>query len=690
MSIDLPINPEVVYFATTNYRQQKKVFGIQRKDRRQHMYILGKSGMGKSTLISNMVFQDMRNGDGLAVIDPHGDLVEHILTLVPRSRLRDIVYFDPSEDNWHIGFNILESKNERQRSLMTSSIMGIFTKIWSNVWSARMEYILTNSILALSETPNTTLLALPKLLTDKNYRSMIVGNIKDPVIKNFWINEYETWDDRYRKEAIAPIQNKVGQFLANKSIRNILGQSKSTINLLDIMDRKKIFLVNLSKGKIGEDSSALLGAMIVTKLQLAAMERVSQAEDDRKDFFLYVDEFQNFVNDSFANILSEARKYRLNLILAHQYIGQLESPANTKVRDAVFGNVGTLIIGRLGSPDAKFLEKEFSPDLEPEDFVALPNYNVYLKLLVNGVTTKPFSATTLPPIKIENVASQDLVNQAIKLSHYLYHKKSTEVEAEILAWSQQSDNLPKKNSEPPRNISTKIEDRRQADFEQIKQSASSLANIGLEFSSYNKNTETKTSIPSRFLQQKPIHSEKEEVFSASQTPEESRFGFLKTTPKPINIANSINEALVLAIKERKNHLMKPIYNQKPISQKSEFTKKPSDFISLRSLEGQNNNEVSPTTKNLGPTTKVRSKTFSNQNKDKQATEEKVNDLKAVIKKAYQSNQPESKHNKQALSIAKPVIEEESFITSNNRQPNRNVQGPSTSLLKKILEDEVEF
>lgn len=437
MSMELPNNREITYFAETNYRDTRKVFGIKRRDRRQHMYILGKSGTGKSVLISNLAYQDIKHGHGLAIVDPHGDLVEEILSSIPPERLGDVVYFNPSDPDYHIGFNVLEVKNDKQKHLIASGIMGIFTKIWANAWSSRMEYILNNSILALLDTPGTTLLGIPRLLVDKDYRQGIIKNIKDPVVRTFWVHEYESWQERYRSEAIAPIQNKVGQFLSTALVRNIVGQQKSTIDVSEIMDKGKIFLINLSKGRIGEDNSALLGGMMITKLQLAAMERVDILEDDRKDFYLYVDEFQNFVTESFASILSEARKYRLNLIVAHQYIAQLSEQDSTIVRDAVFGNVGTMIVFRVGAADADFIETEFMPEFTPEDFVSLPNYHIYLKLLVDGMTTRPFSSVTLAPIvKFQRDPAKEFI--IVQKSRELYHRPRAEVEEEISNWSMDS------------------------------------------------------------------------------------------------------------------------------------------------------------------------------------------------------------------------------------------------------------
>lgn len=425
--------PDTVYFARTDFRGKAKLFGIARKDRRQHMYVIGKTGTGKSALLHNFISQDIVNGEGLCVVDPHGELVEGVLKMIPKSRLNDVVYFNPADMDYHVGFNVLELPDPRYKHLVASGLMGIFTKIWSNVWSARMEYILNNAILALLDTPNTTLLGIPRLLVDKEYRQMIIGNLKDPVVKAFWINEYEEWQDKFRSEAIAPIQNKVGQFLSTALVRNVVGQAKSTLDIFKLMNEQKIFLVNVSKGRIGEDNSALLGAMLITKIQLSAMERVRIAEEDRRDFYLYVDEFQNFATDSFASVLSEARKYRLNLIIAHQYVGQLVTDVSTKVRDAVFGNTGTMIVFRVGAADAEWLENEFSPEFTIEDVVNLPNYHIYIKLMVNGVTVRPFSAATLAPFKSQEDAAG--VEAIIKMSRDKYARPREVIEKEINRWA---------------------------------------------------------------------------------------------------------------------------------------------------------------------------------------------------------------------------------------------------------------
>ena len=429
----VPLNKDLTYFAKTNFRGASQMFGIKRKDRRQHMYVLGKSGTGKSVLLENMIIQNIQNGEGVCVVDPHGELVEKILHSIPPDRVNDVIYFNPADTDYHIGFNVLQLDDPKYKHLVASGLMGIFTKIWANAWSSRMEYILNNAILALLDTPGTTLLGIPRLLVDKDYRQTIINNLKDPVVKAFWVHEYEAWRDQFRNEAIAPIQNKVGQFLSTSIVRNVVGQSKSTIDIFEIMNSGKIFLVNVSKGRIGEDNSALLGGMIITKLQLAAMERVRIPENERKDFYLFVDEFQNFVTDSFASILSEARKYRLCLTIAHQYIAQLVTDSSAAVRDAVFGNVGTMIVFRVGAADADFLEKEFEPEFTPENVVALPNYHIYLKLMVDGITSRPFSATTLPPIEIN--ADAHVGETIIEASRRLYTRPKEVVEDEINRWS---------------------------------------------------------------------------------------------------------------------------------------------------------------------------------------------------------------------------------------------------------------
>ncbi len=422
---------DITLFAKTNFRNKRVSFGIKRDDRRKHMYVIGKTGMGKTTLMENMIIQDIANGEGVAFVDPHGDSVEKVLNYIPPKRVNDVIYINPADMDYPLAFNILESVDPRYKHLVASGLMGVFTKIWANLWSARMEYILNNCILALLDSPGNTLLGISRMLVDKKYRKKIVDNIKDPMIKSFWTDEFANWNEKYRSEAIAPIQNKVGQFLSSGIIRNIVGQPKSTIDLRKAMDDKKIILMNLSKGRVGEDNSALLGAMIITKLQLAALSRVDVPESERHDFYLYVDEFQNFATESFATILSEARKYRLNLIVGHQYIGQLVQEKNTKVRDAVFGNVGTMVCFRVGAADAEFLEKEFFPTFTENDLVNIPKHTIILRLMINGVASDPFTAETLPPGTYPFTGNAEKV---IRISRERYANPVSEVENKITRW----------------------------------------------------------------------------------------------------------------------------------------------------------------------------------------------------------------------------------------------------------------
>lgn len=420
---------EVIPFASTNFRNQARKFGIKTDDRRRHVYVIGKTGMGKTTLIENMVMADIYAGHGVGLIDPHGDFAEHVIECIPSSRINDVVYFNPSDMDYPVGFNILESVDESHKHLIAAGLMGVFKKIWPDVWSARMEHIMNNCIMSLLDYPGSTLLGINRLLTNKSFRARVVASIKDPVVKSFWVEEYNVWEDKFRKEAIAAIQNKVGQFLSASIIRNMLAQVKSTINVREIMDSRKILVMNLAKGRIGEDNSRLLGGMLVTKIQLSAMERVDMPEKERQDFYLYVDEFQNFATPSFANILSEARKYRLNLIVAHQYIEQLDEEY---VRPAIFGNVGTIIAYRVGAKDAEFMENEFMPTFTIQDLVNLTKFQIYLKLMIDGVSSNPFSANTLPPYA--NITGN--AEKVIRVSRERYAVPRSIIEEKVIKWSE--------------------------------------------------------------------------------------------------------------------------------------------------------------------------------------------------------------------------------------------------------------
>ena len=416
-------NAKITILAQSNYRNTNNLFGIKEKDRGGHMYIVGKTGTGKSTLIENMVIADIMAGNGLALIDPHGDLADSILGHVPEGRVKDVIYFNPADIEYPIAFNPLETIHPDYHHLVASGLLSVFKKIWADFWGPRLEHILRNSILTLLAYQGSTLLDIPRLLTNKAFRLKVLVKITDPQLRDFWFQEYDNYSAWMRSSAISPILNKMGQFLSSVPLRNIVGQRENTFKLRKVMDEGKILIVNLAKGKIGEDNCALLGAMIVTRIQLAAMSRASLPESERKHFYLYVDEVHNFLTESFADILSEARKYGLCLILAHQYIEQLEK----EIRTAVFGNVGTIISFRVGAKDASYLSREFLSVFKESDIVNLPNHQVYMKLLIDGFTSKAFSAATLAPPEM-GVSYQ---NEIIAASRAKYNKPRRQVEADL-------------------------------------------------------------------------------------------------------------------------------------------------------------------------------------------------------------------------------------------------------------------
>src|SRR5438093_2821835 len=374
-----------------DFRDDRRLFGIKRADRRAHLYVIGKTGTGKSTLLENLARQDIECGRGLALLDPHGDLVERLLAAVPDQRKSDLLYCNVPDVANPVGFNPLENVAPYRRPLAASGLLEVFKKIWIDTWGPRLEHILRNALLALLDQPEATLAGVLRLLDDKTFRRSAMVHVANAAVRDFWLREYESYPARFRVEAIAPIQNKVGPFLTNPLLRNIVTQPKSAFELRRVMDEGKILLVNLAKGKIGEDVAALLGAMLVSKIGLAALSRTDVPEEERRDFFVYLDEFQSFTTLSLANMLSELRKYRVGMILAHQYLSQLD----LQIRDAILGNVGTMIAFRLGLTDAEILENEFRPELSVTDLIGLPNYHIYVKLMINGVASRVFSAETL-------------------------------------------------------------------------------------------------------------------------------------------------------------------------------------------------------------------------------------------------------------------------------------------------------
>ncbi len=401
-------------FAKTEFKNQSQIYGIRKEDRRRHMYAIGKSGTGKSTLLANMIINDLKHNEGLAVVDPHGDLIETVLNYIPRHRINDVIVLDPSDPQAVVKLNLFEGGSVVHRELIASGIVAIFQKMYANSWGPRLEYILRNALLTLLE-QNAKLEDVLRILTDDKYRAKIVDKMEDKVLKNFWEAEFNVMPERLRNEAISPILNKVGQFVTSPLIRNVVNTTNSSFDIEDVMNSGKILLVNVSQGKLGEDNSALLGAMIITKIQLAAMSRVYIPEEERRDFFLYIDEFQNFATNSFVKILSEARKYRLSLILANQYMAQIPD----EVKAAIFGNAGSMISFILGAQDADWMQKEFGNKYTQEDLVSLGRYQVVNKLMIHGQVSQPFPAYTLNLAASKNQSREKVLN----VSRERYAKK---------------------------------------------------------------------------------------------------------------------------------------------------------------------------------------------------------------------------------------------------------------------------
>lgn len=431
----IPLN-EMSVFGSTNYHNQNTRFGIKRIDRRRHLYVVGKSGTGKSKMLELLIASDIQAGKGVGVLDPHGDLVDNVLKYVPEHRKDDVIIFDPGDMEFPIAFNPLEQVPEEYRIRVTIGFVEIFKKLFGNNWTNRLEHVLRYTTLALLDSPNTTVLSILKMLSDKNYRQKIVANIQDSVVKNFWVNEFAGWSEKFDNEAIMPLLNKVGQFVSTSLIRNIVGQPENKVNIREIMDDQKILLMKISKGKLGEENCGLIGAMMITKMQQAAMQRADMPEEQRKDFYLYCDEFQYFATDTFAEILSEARKYRLNLTMAHQYMGQLSD----LVKTTVFGNVGSIINFRVGAEDAVSLEKEYTPKFMVRDIINLGVREMYIKMSIDGEIKDAFSARTIdvPPI------THDLSAEIRDLSRAKYCRPLSEVQEILRTWDENASAEPGK------------------------------------------------------------------------------------------------------------------------------------------------------------------------------------------------------------------------------------------------------
>ncbi len=473
--VDLPLvddaspDPDLTVLGEAVFRGERRKFGIRTDDRRRHMYVIGKTGMGKSVLLENMIRSDIEAGRGVAVIDPHGDLVDAALRSIPSNRTNDVILFDPADREFPISFNMLNCPNPEQHALVASGLMSIFKKLWPDAFSGRMEYILRNALLALIEAENNSMLGILRLFVDDVFRAKILERVTNHLVKSFWEDEYTSWSEKYRTEAIAAIQNKIGQLVSTPLIRNIVGQVTSTVDIRHAMDTGKIILMNLSKGKLGEDNAAFLGSMMVTKFQLDAMSRADIPESERRDFYLYVDEFQNFATESFATILSEARKYRLNLTMANQYVNQLliGEKNNTTLKDAIFGNVGSLLCFQIGSDDAEPLSEQFEEIVMPKDILSLPKYHAYIRLMIKGVPSKPFSVSTLPPPHVDD--DEKRVNVIRKLSRERYTERVTVVEDKIGKWLASS-----KTAKTQAKVAVKAKEKEEEELKKARKKGMSL------------------------------------------------------------------------------------------------------------------------------------------------------------------------------------------------------------------------
>lgn len=409
------VKQDINIVAETIYKNRPVKYGLWRTDRRRHMYVIGKTGTGKSTLLANMAINDLKHNEGLCVIDPHGDLVETLLDYIPKHRINDVIYFDPADQERTVQINLFEGENIAHRELIASGIISVFKKLYAYSWGPRLEYTLRNALLTLLKLEDAKLSDILDLLTDPKYRKKVLAQLDDPILLNFWNNEFNMMQDRQRQESIASILNKVGQFVSSPMIRSVVNTSRSSFSIENLMNEGKILLVNLSQGRLGEDNATLLGAMMITKIQLAAMNRVNMPEAKRRDFYLYVDEFQNFATESFNKILSEARKYRLNLILANQYIDQIPED----VRAAIFGNCGNIVSFVMGAGDADYFYREFAEKYSKEDLVSLDRYQIINKISIDNVLSSPFPAYTLPLAKSSNLNRE----KVMKVSRERYANK---------------------------------------------------------------------------------------------------------------------------------------------------------------------------------------------------------------------------------------------------------------------------
>jgi len=573
---------DLAIFARTNFRGLERVFGIKEIDRANHMYIVGKTGMGKTSLLQNMVIDDINKGRGVGVIDPHGDFVDTVMKYVPDERVDDVILFDPGDRENPVAFNLMENVDDDYKPILVSGLIAIFKKLWGESWGPRLEHILRYTFLALLYYPGSTFLSVPRMLTDESYRLEVLKKVKDPVVKDFWESEFQGYPERTRMEAIMPIQNKVGQFLASSTVRNIVGQPESAINIRKAMDDKKILLVKVSKGLIGEDNAALMGAMMITKIQLAAMSRADIPKDERMPFNLYVDEFQNFATESFVSILSEARKYSLNLHVANQYIEQMTD----EVRGAIFGNVGTLVTFRVGATDADHLAKEFVPTFTPDDLVNLEKWHIYLRETIDGISSPPFSATTLP-LPEETTDNQDKIRD---LSRTRFGTSRSAVEEEIEKLSNELDEIRKANEAIKKSAKGKgksPQEIKEMTEEEKKKSSQLLQKL----QKFQKLRETSTNegqaaklgdktVAERIAAVKQGQSKPKKQNKAIKPSDKVQKSAPKTQPKPVQSPQNIKQSKSYNVKTvdsvKPLTIKPPTIKKKPAPSRGEVPKKP-DF-----------------------------------------------------------------------------------------------------------------
>lgn len=649
----------ITYFGETDFRNQKTRFGIKAVDRAKHVYVIGKSGMGKSTLLENMAVQDIKNGEGIALIDPHGGTAEKLLHYVPDNRIDDVIYFAPFDLEYPIALNVMEDVGPEKRHLVASGLMSAFKKIWVDAWSARMEYILNNTILALLEYPGATLLSVNKMLADKEFRKEVLSHVTDLSVKSFWFDEFAKYTERMAQEAVPAIQNKVGQFTANPVIRNIVGQTKSSFDFRQAMDSRKIVIINLSKGRLGEQNASLLGALIITKIYLAAMSRADVPESLAKDlpsFNFFVDEFQSFASDSFADILSEARKYKLCLHLAHQYVEQMSE----QVRAAVFGNVGTMIVFRVGAIDALVFEKEFAPVFTADDIVNLDFAQMYLRMTIEGIGSKPFSAKGLPPIAPPEYSNKDLV---IEASRKNYAKPKSEVDEIVRELLDKQPILPKNDFKKADSFSAP-----KGDYSQNK-----------KFEPKNNNQKMRDAFKNAFKDFKNQKNDKPENDKPVSNKPAGIFAKLEDEVK------TESDAILMLEKAYDNNFIKKIESQNPNQNQVKNTSQNTRQNDQKFKQNQNNNRNQPN-KPFDKNTKPKIHSYT----DKSAKPESMLALKDFLNKVVPKQDEAPKPKPQSFTNSntqKPNLPPEKLTSKpQDQNPVTQPKQPESKVVKEVPED----